>query len=210
MLRPQKDFSSKPQNKSIKGPLSVTNARKPIFKAKRFLISGTTARTGSLASARDLDECLESSVERKLSNADSGGESPKMKPPKLPLSGEDSVKKNLNFDAEELGNNFSLLMTPSGHESFGKRKMKDDGEIVEGKRAKNGLKKFLKALYDPDLGQSEYYRVYQEEEIVSDREIQQNIIKSEIDEDCPTNDSQIEICIEYLAAQVEEAILNEK
>lgn len=211
MFRPLKD-SNKHKDIPTCGPIPVTNSRKPIFKAKRFLLSGTTTRAESIASARDLEECLESSVERKDSNLFSDRESPRHKSPKLKLSIDEKVKKNLNFNSSELENSFSLLMTPLSFEKFGKRKTREDGEVIEGKRIKKdrGVEmRKLKELIDPEDGMSEYYRVYVEEDVVGDREIRENLIKNEIDEDCPTSDSQIDICVEYLAAQVEEAILNE-
>lgn len=208
-----KDSTNISSSKASESRLASTNHRKPIFKANRLIQSGATTRAVSLSSARDLEEYLENSVKN----------SPFQKPPfvpgtpsphNLPMTQssqssivDSSVKKNLNFDETGLGESFSLLMTPV----FGKRNREETATSV-GKKSKEDSKTVETMqieLFDSDLMVSEYYRCYREVDVVADLEVRGNIIQNECDDDCPTDDAQIEVCISYLAQQIEHAILNE-
>ncbi|CAG9318722.1 unnamed protein product [Blepharisma stoltei] len=208
-----KDFTNLPLQKPSGPRVSEATYRKPIFKAKRLIESGVTTRAVSLSSARDLEECLENSVKNSPFQNDpfaSGSESPHICSTAQSSQSsiiESSVKKNLDFDEKGLQECFSLLMTPV----FGKRSREETISRV-GKKSKEEVKTIDNMqieLLDPDLMASEYFRCYKESDVISDLDVRDNVIKNECDDDCPTDDAQIEVCISYLAAQIEQAILSE-
>ncbi|CAG9320066.1 unnamed protein product [Blepharisma stoltei] len=207
-----KDCTNLPQKQ--KGPrASETHYRKPMFKAYRLLESNVTTRAVSLSSARDLEEHLEHSSKNLTSKKDlfvPGTPSPHICYTAQSSQAsilDSSVKKNLSFEQTGLEESFSLLMTPV----FGKRS-REDTLMSVGKKCKEDTKTIDTMqieLLDPDLMVSEYFRCYKEADIVSDLDIRENVIQNECDDDCPTDDAQIEVCISYLASQIEQSILSE-
>jgi hypothetical protein len=100
-------------------------------------------------------------------------------------------------------------MTPVQNKSL-KRK-REECQIKPGKRFKSESKTITKLtleLFDIDEGHSEFYRCFAEAEIIPDEEVQRNVIENLCDDDCPTDEEQVEISVKHLKRELENAILN--
>ena len=63
-------------------------------------------------------------------------------------------------------------------------------------------------FYDPDTQVTLGFRCFREIEIIKDKNISKKIIQNECDDDCPTDDIQIEACIDFMSKEIEQALNN--
>lgn len=198
------NITNRTHTKGSKNSTASTIASKPAFRAKRPWKDTQPAR----AIPSDSPEEKQNSATKRPASTPtpkkpSVGKTPA---PRLPL---DSVKRHIDFQESELEEEFSLLMTPVQDKSL-KRK-REECQIKPGKRFKSESKTITKLtleLFDIDEGHSEFYRCFAEAEIIPDEEVQRNVIENLCDDDCPTDEEQVEISVKHLKRELENAILN--
>ena len=92
-----------------------------------------------------------------------------------------------------------------------RKRCRDEFSLSENKKSKynNGpVTKMITELYDPDTQVTLGFRCFREIEIIKDKNISKKIIQNECDDDCPTDDIQIEACIDFMSKEIEQALNN--
>jgi len=171
---------------------------RPIFKPKRLKNSAHT-KSSTLQNSPEL---LERSVE-KAARSPSPLKAPVTKTP-APSLPHNSVRKHLDF-SEDLCQSFSQLKSPS-QGVLGKRKRRElDLHTKRQKRESSVKMKMCVELFEYD-GSLQRFRCYKEQEVVACHKVLQNLIVNECDDDCPTDDAQITVCISELEKQLKKAL----
>jgi hypothetical protein len=94
-----------------------------------------------------------------------------------------------------------------------KKRTRNEAWTSENKKSKMSfgpLTKLVTELYDPDTGMTMAFRCFREKEIIKEQIVSESIIKNECDDDCPTDELQIEACVEFMSKALEQALLKHK
>jgi hypothetical protein len=92
-----------------------------------------------------------------------------------------------------------------------RKRHRKDVNFTENKRTKNSygpVTKIVTELYDPETGTTLGFRCFRENEVIRDKNVEKKIIINECDDDCPTDELQIEACVEYMFKEIELALTN--
>jgi hypothetical protein len=87
------------------------------------------------------------------------------------------------------------------------RQESSTSETKKSKTKIGPITKLITELYDPESDSTLGFRCFREAEIIGDQKIEDTIIKNECDDDCPTDDLQIEACTEFMVKAIEEALI---
>ena len=165
-----------------------TSLKKPNHLAKRLITSGVSTKA-SPNPIKDLPECIEHSSHKENTyryiNSLSISPTPKLNP------------KRLDFQSDFI--------------SHKKRKHPDEIIIREKKKKDLKCSKMSLELKNISDNETEFFRLYHENEIMPNDKLNSILNKVECDNDCPTDSNQITLAIKYLESQLLQAIeLNKK
>ena len=92
-----------------------------------------------------------------------------------------------------------------------KKRPRNEVSLSENKKIKlsfGPVTKIITELYDPDENISLGFRCFREIEIIKNANIERKIVVNECDDDCPTDDLQIETCADFMSKELESALKN--
>lgn len=92
-----------------------------------------------------------------------------------------------------------------------KKRSREESNLTGNKKSKlhtGPVTKMITELFDPDSQSTMGFRCFRESEIIKDKTIEKKIIKNDCDDDCPTDDLQIEACVEYMSKEIEQTLAN--
>ena len=92
-----------------------------------------------------------------------------------------------------------------------RKRTRNDTNLSSSKKTKTNhgpVTKLVTELFDPEIQASIVFRCFREAEVVRNKTIEKKIIKNECDDDCPTDDLQIDACVDYMSKEIELAIFN--
>ena len=92
-----------------------------------------------------------------------------------------------------------------------RKRDREVGGLSSNKKIKTNhgpVTKLVTELFDPEAQTTLCFRCFREVEVVRDKDIEKKIIKNECDDDCPTDDLQVDACVEYMSKEIELALYN--
>mmetsp|Transcript_18380 Transcript_18380/g.33050 ORF Transcript_18380/g.33050 Transcript_18380/m.33050 type:complete len:195 (-) Transcript_18380:6-590(-) len=118
-----------------------------------------------------------------------------------------SVRKQLQFDHSELVESFEELMTPTNHSQ--KRLRSNDSLVCGTKRTRGSQPEQMSMsleMYHPISRNPTHFRCYFEDNVLLGSNLLDMMIESNMDDDCPTDDEQVEAAKDQLGRRLMRAI----
>jgi hypothetical protein len=123
-----------------------------------------------------------------------------------------SISTKFGFDSTEVISEASSNVTAHFQLLTNNSKRSRDGVISSESKKSNGfhapVTKLITELYDSETMTSTSFRCFYEKDVIGIQGVSLGFIQNECDDDCPTDNLQVDTCTEFLLKDLESALIN--